>query len=108
MTVLTSGVKEFDPLTFLSLENAAGEESEKWRAALWQDLAVFMLAQFVESLTDQELAEIEPILPRIPNYQVALHLIQRYRPHFDQLKKEYLTVYKTHFKLNTFKEKYQL
>lgn len=106
-TAQSSVSDSFDPLAFLAI-TVEPTQADRWRHALWQELAAFMLEQFVNSLNDEELEEVERVLPYITEYDLALRLIRHYRPNFDQLKSTYLETYKAGFNVDDFKTRLQL
>lgn len=94
--------ESFDPIEFLELSALSDAQKEHLRPELYKDMAQFLLEQFIATLSDEQLQEVEHLLPNIKNYDDVIELIRKYNRNFESLKIMYLKKYKKEFRLQKF------
>lgn len=93
---------EFDPIVFLELTPLSPLQKEKLRPALYKDIALSLLDQFVSKLSSSQLTEVEKRLPQIKTYASTTDLIKQYDPNFEYHKMLYLEKYRREFRLQKY------
>lgn len=92
----------FDPIEFLELSILSESQKERLRVELYKDMAQYLLDQFIATLKDEQLQEVEGLLPNVKNYDDVMEIIRKYNRNFESLKIMYLKKYKKEFRLQKF------
>lgn len=94
----------FDPVTFLGLNDLTEEGKNKIRPYLYEDMAKFLMNKFAESLSDADLDTVERKLQEIKTPTAVFQTIQQYNPDFGKQKADFLYEYRRDFKLEDFRK----
>lgn len=89
----------FDPIGFLNLDKLSLERQEMLRPEIYKDMTIFLLKKFTQSLTDEQLTDVEKVLPEVKTYEAVMEIINKYDSDFESKKLVMLEEYKNEFKL---------
>ncbi len=93
---------DFDPIIYLGLESLNQAQITNLRPQLYNDIAGYIVSRFVDSLSEDQIEQIEPQLSAINNYQTLISVILQIQPEFESEKIRYLEDYRQQFKLQNF------
>ena len=92
----------FDPIDFLGLVSLNQSQKEKLRPRILEDMANFIITQFVGNLSDDQLTTLEAKLPDLQDYQLVMDVIKELKSDFETEKLGYLENYREQFQLQNF------
>jgi hypothetical protein len=96
---------DFDPIRFLEIEVSGAEEAQV-REWLYEDMAKFMIEEFLGALSDENFEKYYQELGKVDNYEALIEIMKKYCPDLEDKKAESLGRYKECFNYSEFRKIY--